>query len=241
VVNELKTGWDMFIVPSSVVRTETAPAAKLVYLALCYHANAEAQCFPSVALLAKETGLYRRDVFHGLKELVSIGLIFKERRHKDDGSLTTNLYTLTMHPRNSGRWWNTTRVVEYHGGSGIPPRTKSSELNPVKERKPRTSARHPTLDVPMSQKRYDSLCGDFGKALVEDYMQRVKDYASAKGKRYVDYAAAAANFMKRDGVKSVVRHKTAGQVEAEALAKERDEIRREDVEAGIAELKARLG
>ena len=50
----------------------------------------------------------------------------------------------------------------------------------------------------MNQTRYDNLCKQYGATVVDDYMQRVKDWAASKGKRIVDYAAAAANWMKKD-------------------------------------------
>jgi len=39
-----------------------------------------------------------------------------------------------------------------------------------------------------------------GKETVDDYVERVENYCAAKGKRYKDKVAAAANWMKRDGV-----------------------------------------
>lgn len=59
---------------------------------------------------------------------------------------------------------------------------------------------HPTLDIPMNQTRYDTLCEQYGKGKVDETMQSVKDWAASKGKRILDYAAAAANWMKKDNV-----------------------------------------
>jgi hypothetical protein len=67
-----------------------------------------------------------------------------------------------------------------------------------KKRETRAVARHPSLDVPMSQARYDGLAAQYGRPLVDDYMERVRDWASAKGRRLSDYAAAAANWIKND-------------------------------------------
>jgi len=99
-------------------------------------------------------------------------------------------------------------------GNGVTPTSKEAchphekvrnpstiDSSTKKEREPRTSARHPTLDVPMNQKRYSTLITEFGQEKVDEYIQIVKDYASSKGRRYADYAAAAANFMRRDGLK----------------------------------------
>jgi hypothetical protein len=73
-------------------------------------------------------------------------------------------------------------------------RTRTEE----KKRETRAIARHPTLDVPMSQSRYDGLVSRYGVATVDDYMERVRDWASAKSKRLSDFASAAANWIKND-------------------------------------------
>jgi len=48
--------------------------------------------------------------------------------------------------------------------------------------------------------RYDNLVAKYGKAAVDDYVERVRDYSAAKGKTYKDYVAAAATWMRRDNV-----------------------------------------
>lgn len=55
---------------------------------------------------------------------------------------------------------------------------------------------HETLNLPMQEGRYKSLCDQYGESAVMDYMQRAKDYADAHGKQYKDYAAAAGNWLK---------------------------------------------
>jgi predicted Zn-ribbon and HTH transcriptional regulator len=74
----------------------------------------------------------------------------------------------------------------------------------IGESRTRAVARHPRLDVPMSQKRYDALVAEYTTKITDDYIERVRDYAASKGKQYRDYAAAAANWMKRDGVERAV-------------------------------------
>ena len=48
--------------------------------------------------------------------------------------------------------------------------------------------------------RYDNLVKKYGKKVVDEYVESVENYCAAKGKRYKDKVAAAANWMKRDGV-----------------------------------------
>ena len=47
---------------------------------------------------------------------------------------------------------------------------------------------------------YKNLCAKYGKAKVDEYVETVENYCAAKGKRYKDNVAAAANWMRRDGV-----------------------------------------
>ena len=79
------------------------------------------------------------------------------------------------------------------------------ELDIEKEsKKPRADAKH-SLGVPINKTRYSSLCSEYGKATVDSYIQRAIDYVSEKGKRgYADYAAAAANYIRRDGLKATI-------------------------------------
>lgn len=56
------------------------------------------------------------------------------------------------------------------------------------------------LDLEEKNPRYDNLVEKYGKSVVDDYIERVKDWAKSKGKRYKDYTAAAANWMKKDEV-----------------------------------------
>ena len=68
-----------------------------------------------------------------------------------------------------------------------------------KSSKSRADARHPKLDVPMNQKRYDSLCEKHGSDVVDDAIQSRLDWETAKGKQGAkDYAAAAANWLRNE-------------------------------------------
>ena len=70
-----------------------------------------------------------------------------------------------------------------------------------KEETPRSPSKvkHPELRVPINKSRYESLTASYGKQAVDDYIQRAIDYTQAKGKKpYADYAATAAQWIKRD-------------------------------------------
>jgi hypothetical protein len=79
---------------------------------------------------------------------------------------------------------------------------------PVTKRKSknrRTADRidHPVHHVPCGKAQYEHLTTDYGKKVVEDYIERVVNWCAARDKSYSDYAAAAANWLKRDGVPKI--------------------------------------
>jgi hypothetical protein len=70
--------------------------------------------------------------------------------------------------------------------------------------------------------RYANLVTDYGQAVVDDYIQRCRDYvASGKHKAYSDYAAAAANWLKRDKVPTLAQRRPALHVPT-VILKERE-------------------
>ena len=97
---------------------------------------------------------------------------------------------------------------KYPAGTEIPcsnierphtPPTRSSTGEEKKKRLARRTtadATHPTLDVPMNQKRYDHICAEDGKATVDRAIQSRLDWEASKGKAPAkDYAAAAATWI----------------------------------------------
>jgi len=74
------------------------------------------------------------------------------------------------------------------------------------------TARHLDLDLdsnldlkresaPVKKTRYDNLADKYGKAVVDDYLERVTAYEESSGKKYKNRVAAVANWLKRDEVK----------------------------------------
>jgi hypothetical protein len=67
-----------------------------VYVALATHAGHDTQaCWPSIQLLARETGLSRTTVKTTLRRLTALGLVTVQARQDGEGDPTSNLYTLT--------------------------------------------------------------------------------------------------------------------------------------------------
>lgn len=57
-------------------------------------ANAQSQCYPSVRTIGKELGLSRSTVKRALVDLVNAGYLVKEARYRENGSHSSNLYTV---------------------------------------------------------------------------------------------------------------------------------------------------
>lgn len=68
--------------------------AKVVYMYLRDRANASGQCYPSVRTIGKELGISRSTVKRALKDLVEAGRLVKDPRYRENGSSSSNLYTL---------------------------------------------------------------------------------------------------------------------------------------------------
>lgn len=86
------TGWAM-------KQTGLKPAAKIVLYWLADHYNEKTGlCFPSLKTLAEECEMNRSTVLRHLDALEEMGFIVRDRRHRENGSLTSNLYRLTLKP-----------------------------------------------------------------------------------------------------------------------------------------------
>lgn len=70
-----------------------SPARKALLLVLADYANAEGVAYPSIETLAEESEQSKSSVIRGLDELVTRGLIIKQRR-REDGFQATNEYRL---------------------------------------------------------------------------------------------------------------------------------------------------
>ena len=78
------------------VELKLKPPTRLVLHCLTHHAGFNsAQCWPSVATIAMETGLSRRTVFRELDHLESTGLIARQARFNENGK-TSSKYTLKI-------------------------------------------------------------------------------------------------------------------------------------------------
>lgn len=66
--------------------------AKAVYMYLRDRMNNERQCWPGIQRIASDLRLSRSTVKRALKELERSGYLLRERRNRENGGDTSNLY-----------------------------------------------------------------------------------------------------------------------------------------------------
>ena len=113
------------------------PSSGWVLAQLWDHKNREGKCWPSIATLARESGISRSSVFKALEELESKGFVRKTQRPGDGKILNTNEYAvlipLGVVQTADGVVQEADGVVRRMDGGGTPDRrrTKTIEPNPI--------------------------------------------------------------------------------------------------------------
>ena len=79
----------------SAIYAEPLPhRAKATYMYLRDRANERHQCWPGISRMAREMDMSRTTIKRGLGDLIKAGYIKKELRHRENGGLSSNLYTI---------------------------------------------------------------------------------------------------------------------------------------------------
>ncbi len=73
---------------------ELSHRARAVYMYLRDRADAEGKCWPGVKRIAADLKLSRRTTQRALSDLERAGLIQRDERYRENGSRTSNLYTV---------------------------------------------------------------------------------------------------------------------------------------------------
>lgn len=73
-----------------------SPTAKSVLLAIANYADEEGICWPSQDQLADDTELSRHSIMRAIDHLEELGLLSRERRHRKDGSRSSDLIMLDL-------------------------------------------------------------------------------------------------------------------------------------------------
>lgn len=72
------------------------PRDYAVYCCLVKHSNKNGVCFPSRRLIAEECCIDKKTTDTAIKNLEKAGLVTKQKRKRQDGSNTSNLYKVTL-------------------------------------------------------------------------------------------------------------------------------------------------
>lgn len=87
---------NFFMVPNRIFDLELKPRDFSVYCCLLRHSDSkDGSCFPSRRVIAKECGIDRKTVDSAIEDLSDLGLIKKIHRHRENGTMTSNLYYVT--------------------------------------------------------------------------------------------------------------------------------------------------
>lgn len=79
---------------TTVYSSDLSHRARAVYMYLKDHADADGRCWPGINTIAAELNLSRSTVKRALNDLCRERLISKERRWRENGSYSSNLYRI---------------------------------------------------------------------------------------------------------------------------------------------------
>ncbi len=74
--------------------SDLPPRAAAVYLYLYQRCNKEDSCFPAIKTICRDMKLSRSTVKRAISDLVNAGFVIKERRYRENGGNSSNLYVL---------------------------------------------------------------------------------------------------------------------------------------------------
>ena len=84
---------NFFMVSNRIFELRLKPRDFTVYCCLLRHSdNENGSCFPSRKLIATECCMDKKTVDSAIANLVSLGLVKKVCRHRENGTRTSNLY-----------------------------------------------------------------------------------------------------------------------------------------------------
>lgn len=77
-----------------IYHSELNHRARTVYMYLKDHADGQGQCWPGIKTIASDLNLSRSTVKRAMDDLCRAGLISKTPRWRENGSFSSNLYTI---------------------------------------------------------------------------------------------------------------------------------------------------
>ena len=95
IVPQNKNG-NFFMLSNSIFKQDLKPREFIVYCCLVKHSDKNGVCFPSRRLIAEECCIDKKTVDAAIISLEKAGLVKKKKRRRQDGSNTSNAYTVKL-------------------------------------------------------------------------------------------------------------------------------------------------
>ncbi|MDO4364587.1 MAG: helix-turn-helix domain-containing protein [Clostridia bacterium] len=95
IVPQNKTG-NFLMLSNSIFKQGLKPREFIVYCCLVKHSDKNGVCFPSRRLIAEECCVDKKTVDAAILNLEKTGLVKKKKRRRQDGSNTSNVYTVKL-------------------------------------------------------------------------------------------------------------------------------------------------
>ena len=93
---EEKVSEKFSIISNRISDYRLKPRDYAVYCCLVKHSDKNGICFPSRRLIAEECCIDKKTVDAAIKNLEKAGLVTKQKRKRQDGSNTSNLYKVKL-------------------------------------------------------------------------------------------------------------------------------------------------
>ena len=87
---------NFFILPNEIFELKLKPRDFTVFACLVKHSDSDYTCFPSYRTIAKECSISQKTVGQALKTLSTKRLIKILNRRREDGSKSSNLYSINL-------------------------------------------------------------------------------------------------------------------------------------------------
>ena len=95
-IKEKKVTEKFSIISNRISDYRLKPRDYAVYCCLVKHSDKNGVCFPSRRLIAEECCIDKKTVDAAIRSLEKAGLVKKKKRRRQDGSNTSNAYTVKL-------------------------------------------------------------------------------------------------------------------------------------------------
>lgn len=154
------------------IKTGSA-TVKAVLLAISNYADEEGVCWPSQDQLAEDTELSRHSIMRAIDQLEELGLVMRERRHRRDGSRSSDLIMLDLSRTvlRSTEQRSTQQQPKSHGATAEPIIEPSIPSSHAREANPKSTER-------LAFDAYNDLAAELGlakaQALTDERKTRIR-------------------------------------------------------------------